>query len=283
MIAGVSVFALNGVAQIGPGGPRPGAGPMDPPPEVIPPDIELPPELMELRTSVQELRTALWESREAVLAALGEDATMEERRAALEEWRASAETQALIADVQAAAESLHGAMAEYFPENPWFDSRPPIPDEIQQAREALVQNRATLRETRRAAIEALGPDATFEERQEALAQWRLENAVLIEETRQIAEQVRTWFRENRPGRADRPEDAMFQRRQAFHESAAEMRQLRNEFRNRLEGATEEERAQLMEQFRQEQRELMRERRELKRQERLNDAGEGGDRRPGGEG
>jgi hypothetical protein len=62
-----------------------------------------------------------------------------------------------------------------------------------------------------------------------------------------------------------------------------MRQNRMQLRNQLQNPdlTDPERQQIMATFREQQRELMQERKSLKRQQRISQGGEGGDRRPGG--
>ena len=116
------------------------------------------------------------------------------------------------------------------------DPPPPPPDidpevraEIVELYEAVKAIRADLRVSRAAVIEALGPEATREQKIAALATWREENADTIAEMQALSEELRTLIQENRPDRPiiDIPEDiladreALRERRQALAESRRE--------------------------------------------------------------
>lgn len=112
------------------------------------------------------------------------------------------------------------------PPPPPSDIDPEVRAEIVELYEAVKAIRADLRVSRAAVIEALGPDATREQKIAALATWREENADTIAEMQALSEELRTLIQENRPDRPiiDIPEDiladreALRERRQALAES-----------------------------------------------------------------
>jgi hypothetical protein len=265
-------LALN-LAQAQPNGP---GGP----PDIVPPELgnEIPEEIVLLHGEVKAMRDSLRESRRAALQDLGEEATREERMAALDDWRA--ENSEEIEEVRSLSGELRDLIRENRPDGPWMD----VPEEILALREELKVQRQALAESRREVMAGLGEDPTDEEVREALEGWREANADAIEEAKGLSDELREWFRANRP---DRPGAAitprMALRRAAFRENVREMRQNRIALRNELQNPdlTEEERQEIMATFREQQRELMRERKALKRKQRINQGGVGGDRRPGG--
>lgn len=158
-----------------------------------------------------------------------------------------------------------------------------IPDEIMDLHADISDLRDALRISRQAVIDGLGEDATAEDIRAALEDWRVANEDAITDARELATTLREWFQANRPERpgvGNSPE--MVQRRQAFRENVAQMQANRQQLREQLRdpALTEEDRQQIMAQFREEQRNLIRERQSLKRQERIDQGGVGGDRRPG---
>lgn len=280
---GLLVGGLQGQMQ-GPGygdgtGDGTGGGLIqDPPPP--PPDLdpEVLVEITELYDAVKALRTDLRESRALVIEELGPDATREEKIAALTAWHD--ENEVAIDEMRALSEELRTLIQENRPDRPFID----IPEEVIADREELKDRRIALAESRREAILALGEDPTDEAVREAIEAWRAENADEIEAVRALAQSVRDWFRENRPGREGRVmTPRMLQRRLAFKENVKEMHQNRLQLREQMQDPTltEQERKAIMQNFREQQRELMRERKQLKREERLNQGEGGGDRRPGG--
>lgn len=272
--------AIFAQGEFGPGpGPGPDAG-AGGGPRMLPPEIELPEEIAAIRDDLVALRESLAASRREVLDALGPDATREDRAAALEEWRTVHEDE--IADVRELGQELRDALEELG----IGGGRSPIeiPPEISEARDEMHALAQSLGDSRRAVIDALGEDATVEERRTAIEAWRVEHAADLAELAALREQIGTWLRENRPDRGQRPGMAsnVRDRVRAFREDAQEMRQARRQLRDRLAAAsTEEERREIIRQFRERYRDLMQERRELKRLERLAGNGVGGDRRPGG--
>lgn len=250
-----------------------------PPEPPMPPEVEIPEEILDLHAEVKMLRDELRESREAVLEALGDDATRDEIANALSAWRDDNMT--TIEEMRALTEELRDAIRENRPgPGPGgFE----IPDEVVELRGELQEQRKALAESRRAVVEALGEDATDEEIRAAIEQWREDNADAIAETRALAEEIRTWFRENRPERpGGGPPAHVLQRRAAFKDNARDIRQNRRRMATALRNAeNEQQRKEIVQQFREEQRQLIRERKELKRQERQDQVGAGGDRRPGG--
>jgi DNA repair exonuclease SbcCD ATPase subunit len=285
-----SLGLIVGMAQAqqnGPAGPGSGGGSGNPsvdvppsPPDITPPEFgaDIPEEIVLLHGEVKALRDALRDSRQAALQSLGEDATREERMEALQNWRAENSTE--IEDVRELSEELRELIRENRPDGPWVD----VPEEIVALREELQTQRQALAESRQSEIAALGENPTDEEVRAAIEAWRLANADAIAEAQGLAEQLREWFRENRP---DRPGAAftpgMALRRAAFRENVREMRQNRMQLRNQLQNPdlSDPERQQIMATFREQQRELMQERKSLKRQQRISQGGVGGDRRPGG--
>jgi post-segregation antitoxin (ccd killing protein) len=281
------MFSLAQAQQNGPGGPGYGDGsgnpPADvppPPPDIIPPDVgnEIPEEIVLLHQEVKALRDALRDSRQAVLEGLDEDATREERMEALETWRTENSEQ--IEEVRSLSEELRALVRENRPNGPWVD----VPEEIVALREQLHAQRQVLAESRQQVIAGLGENPTDEEVRAAIEAWRETNADAIAEAQNLAEQLREWFRANRP---DRPGAAfspgMALRREAFRNNIREMQQNRMQLRTQLQNPdlTDPERQQIMATFREQQRELMQERKSLKRQQRISQGGVGGDRRPGG--
>lgn len=263
-------------AQMGPGGPPPGGPPS--PPEVVPPNADIPPEILDLQAELRALREELRVSRREALDGLGEGATREQKMVAVADWHA--ENEGRIMEMQEVSEELRDLIEVHHPDLPWE----PVPDEVVGMREDLKELRRSLAESRREALTALGEDPTDEEVRAAIETWRTDNAGGLEEASFLAEELRQWFRENRPDR--RPPSmapGLAQRRQAFRENARQLRQEHRELRELLQdpSLTEEERRMIIEDFRAEQRELVQERRTLKRQERIDQGGVGGDRRPGG--
>jgi DNA repair exonuclease SbcCD ATPase subunit len=265
-------------AQLGarPGGPGPETRPM------LPPEVEMPDEIKAIRDEVVALRNELATSRQAVLDALGDDATREERLAALQAWR---ESDAVIADVQAVRD-LNLEMREALKELGISAGREPIelPEEIAAAREELAVLTKELADSRRALVSGLPEDATLVDRRAALEAWRTANAEAIAELESLRAEVGDWIRDNRPDRGPRPgvNAHLRDRVQEFRRDAEIMKQARLRLRERLANAeTEEQRREILRQFRERYRNLMEERKELKRLERLAGNGVGGDRRPGG--
>ena len=277
----ISMGLLLGSVNAQMDGPGFGDGPAGQAPVFDPPadiDPEVLAEIMELRDAVQEIRTELRDSRKSVIEALGPDATREEKIAALAAWRD--ENADSHGELRALNEELRALIHENRPDRPEIE----IPEEIIADREELKDRRIALAESRREAILALGEDPTDEAVREAIETWRTENADEVEAVRELAKGIRQWFKENRPGRDGRiMTPRMLQRRLAFRDNVREMRENRRELREQMQDPdlTDEERKDLMQEFRQKQRELMRERKQLKREERLNQGEGGGDRRPGG--
>ena len=151
-----------------------------------------------------------------------------------------------------------------------------IPGDILALREQLIVARQALKTSRDALIASLQEQgATQDEIRAAVEAWRVENAGEIETVRQMAMEIRQWFRENRP---DRPfpemTQEMMQRRSQFRENIMEVRQLRERLRT-CDPDSEE-----CDQLRLQLREKLQERKTLMRNRRAGEGGVGGDRRPG---
>lgn len=256
-----------------------------PPPDTPPPpapNVEIPDELVDLHSQVTDLRDSLRESRNAVLESLGEEASRDEIIEALAEWRDQNED--LIENMQDLSEQLRDAIREV---RPGPGGGIDIPGEISEMRDNLSDKRDALAESRQSVIDALGDDATDEEIRAAIQQWREDNADAIAETAALAEEVRTWFRENRPGRGGNdnggPPAHVLDRREQFKKNANQIRQNRRAMAEAMQDPdlSPEERRNIREQFREEQQDLIEERKQLRRQERTDQVGAGGDRRPGG--
>jgi hypothetical protein len=278
---------LLGVAQAQPMGPNdPGfsgppadmpAGPPEGRPQ-LPPDFEMPEEVVALHEEVRMLRDAIRDSREAALAALGDDATVEERIVAMTLWRE--DNAASIEEMRALSQELWELIRENRPDGRWAE----IPEVILALREELKDSRIALAESRRDAILALGENPTDEAVREAIDAWREANVDALADAQALAMELRDWFRENRPERPVRPNTpGMAQRRAEFRDNVAAMRQNRRELAGQMANPelTPEQRQELIQAFREDQRELLQERKALKRQERIDQGGVGGDRRPGG--
>lgn len=278
------LFGMAQAQQNGPGGNFDMPPPDSMPPDYTPPlppegfDGEIPEEIVVLRDEIKTIRDALRVSREAVLEELGEDASRAEKVAALALWRE--ENDASFVEMRTLTEEMRDLIHEYNPDGPWSE----IPDEIILKREDLHMKRTALAESRREAILALGENPTDEEVRAAVEAWREDNAEAIAETQALAMELREWFRESRPHREPPViTPGMRHRKQEFRRLTHEVRENRRDLRQDLRNPdlTEEERLELIQVFREEQRELMRERKQLLRQQRLNQGGVGGDRRPGG--
>lgn len=289
LITLLAMGLLIGAAQGQMQGPGDGSGSGDGGPAVdVPPEPQLPPlldvdpevlaDITALFDQVKALREELRDTRNAAIDALGPDATREAIIVALEAWRT--ENAVTIETMQTLSEELRALIDEYRPDGPLMD----IPEAILADREELKDRRVALAESRRAAILALGEDPTDEAVREALEAWRTDNAGEIEAVRELAQSVRDWFRENRPGRHERVvTPRMAQRRMDFRDNLQAMHQNRQQLRTQMQDPTltPDERHAIMQQFRQEQKDLMQERKQLKRQERIDQGEGGGDRRPGG--
>ncbi|MEX0331981.1 MAG: hypothetical protein AB3N64_11210 [Puniceicoccaceae bacterium] len=230
-------------------------------------DGEVPQEILDIRAELDALKTALHADRDALLATL-EDATDEERMEALAQWREDHADE--FAAIHALADQLRALVHEYRP-----DMHVEIPPEIQAKREELREMRQTLAQSRKEAILAL-EDPTDEEIRAAVEAWKLENQEAIAATRQLAQEIRQWFRENRPHRP--PPDvtqSMVQRKQRFRENINEAQQLRLQMEG-LDPDSDEHAA-----LRQQLRSLLQERKQLMRNKRIGEGGAGGDRRPEG--
>ena len=242
--------------QEGPGGTNDPAG-----------DYDVPEEIQVVRAELDALKAELKTSRDALLdelEAIG--ATREEKIVALAEWRVANED--TIAQIQDLAEQLKALVDEYRPD------RIEIPAWIQEKRDELRTLRQQLAESRRAAILAL-EDPTDAEIRAAIEAWRAENVDLIAQTRALAEEIRTWFQENRPFRPAPGGDyeGMTQRRKQFRQNIQSMRQLREQLMD--PNLSEED----CDRIREQQRTLLQERKELMRQKRIHEGDAGGDRRP----
>ena len=230
-------------------------------------DGDVPQEILDIRAEMNALKTALHEDRDALLATLV-DATEEERMAALAQWREDHE-----ADFQAIHElaaQLRALVEEYRP-----DMHINIPPEIQAKREQLRELRQTLAQSRHQAILAL-ENPTDEQIREAVEAWKVQNQEAIAATQQLAQEIRNWFRENRPDRP--PPDVtqqMVRRKQRFRENMNEAQQLRLQMEG-LDPDSEEHAA-----LRTQLRSLLQERKQLMRNKRLGESGAGGDRRSEG--
>lgn len=251
-------FGFTQAQQEGPGG-----GSMDPSGEFdVPEDIQV------LRTELESLKAELKTSRDTLLDELeASEATREEKIVALAEWRTANEDK--ITAIQDLAEQLRDLVDEYRPD------RIEVPEWIQEKRTELRTLRQQLADSRRAAILAL-EDPTDAEIRAAIEAWRSENEAQIAATRALAEEIRTWFQENRPHRPPPGmSDGMVQRRGQFRQNIQEMRQLRTQLMD--PNLSEED----YDRIREQQRLLLQERKELMRQKRIHEGDAGGDRRPQG--
>ena len=230
--------------------------------------VQLPEEITLLRDELDLLRASLKESRDTLVAQLeAAGATLEEKMVALADWRVAHESD--ITAIQDLADQLRLLMEDYRP------GVIDVPEYIQEKRDAMRTLRQQLAESRAAAIAAV-EDPTEENVRAALEQWRIANEGTFTQIRTLAQEVRQWFRDNRPHRQGPVVTAeMTQRRQQFQANIQEASQIRQRLRDG--DCTEEEREQL----RLRERELIRDRKEIMRQRRAAEGGESGERRPGG--
>lgn len=250
------------------------------PPPVRPPFRgEVPEEVQNLHAQIDTIRDTLKTSREAAIAALGEDPTREAVMATIAAWQS--ENEGPLAEMEALTAQLRTLIQENRPSD---SNRPEIPAETLQAREALKARRDALADSRREAIVALGENPTDEAVRAAIEAWRTANADEIAAIEALAAELRDGFRDMRPERPGMNRDAgMIARHEGFKQNAEALRQNRQELRQQMQdpSLTPEERRALMQQFRDEQKEVLQARRELLRQKRAAESGAGGDRRPGG--
>jgi hypothetical protein len=265
--SGLVLTALSMTAQMQrPSGPPPFVG-------------DIPEEVQALHTEIDAIREALRLSRDAAIEALGEDPSREAVMAAVAAWHT--ENEATLAEMETLSTELRALIQE---NRPVDVDRPEISEEALQAREELKTRRDALADSRRAAILALGESPTDEAVRAAIEAWRTENADEIASVEALAAEIRQTFRGMRPERpGPRMDEGMMARREGFRENARELRQNRQALREQLQdpALTPEERRTLMQQFRDEQQEVLQARRELLREKRAAQAGAGGDRRPGG--
>jgi len=241
--------------------------------------LEAPAEVVALQSELRTLRDELRASRDAVLEALGEDATTEDRIAAIQDWQTENEID--LETVRELANDLRSALEEYRPERP---DAPGMNPEVIALRENLETLRTTLQESRDAALAVLGEDATEEEIETAIAEWREANADQIAAVESARDELKTWFKENRPDRPGRGISAKMKERQAaFRAQAMQLKEARQALREQLSNPdlTEEERQAIIEEHREEHRTMMQEIKELRRNQRRGGDNTGGDRRPEG--
>lgn len=268
---------LLGAAQ-GQNGPGPGGPPADfpqGPPEFV---ADVPEEILTLRAEIKALRDELTASREALLKEIDETATREEKRAAIQQWNET--HRASMANLRELSEELRAMIHENRPGGPPMD----IPEDILDMRADLRDQRQALADSRRVALAAIGENPTDEDVRAAIEAWRAANADAIAEVQALADELRTWFQDNRPerpGRAFTP--GMAERRADFRANLASMKENRMAFSEKMRDPNldPEMRHALIQEFREQNRELMQERKALMRQQRIDQGGVGGDRRPGG--
>lgn len=266
------------------GEPRPGQTEERPSDSMRPGiDSYIPEGLLNMRGDLQNLRSDIRESRQAVLSDLGLDATLEERHAAMTAWQSANADR--IAEAEALAASIRANIMENRPGNRVDrPERPNVPEDIaekQAERSSLQGQLAEARSALIAELRAEGADA--EAIGAAMAGWREDNADLIEQVQGLGQDIAAWAQAQRAERGGRPENAqMDQRRAEFAKNASDMREARASLGQQMRGPMDpEERQALIEEFRQNQRELMEEQKELRRQQRIGGGDDlGGDRRPG---
>ncbi len=150
-----------------------------------------------------------------------------------------------------------------------------LPPEIVALREQIQEKRQLLKEDRDALLAQLQEQgATDEDVRAALLAWREEHAGDVGEIRELALQIRTYFRENRPERPDPViTQAMMNRRERFRLNTQEIVQLRTQLR---EMDPESEACQ---ELRNQLQEKLQERKAMLRNKRTQEGGgAGGDRR-----
>ncbi|MDP0500217.1 MAG: hypothetical protein Q7P63_08950 [Verrucomicrobiota bacterium JB022] len=230
------------------GGPPPREGPPGHRNLKAVPD-DAPPELRELWKEVQAGRERLRESREAALAVLPAATTRPQRRDALAQWfRAHAPE---LAQQEQLEWELQEMQDLYRAANP-PEGEAVFPPEVQAQVDELRRLGRELLLTRRQALNALGPMPSIREREQALERFRTENAARIEEVRRLTGDLKHWWRTQ--GQALQVPRGIEARREAFAEEAAQWRQERNRLRKALDEAeTDEERAALIDEFREWQR------------------------------
>ncbi|MCC5842065.1 MAG: hypothetical protein JJT96_18265 [Opitutales bacterium] len=177
-LAGSALLALSAAAQERPLPERPGPV-LDRP--VVERPIErpiAPQEIHDKRADLATIRAELAQSRAELMRSLGEDATREEHAIALREWYAE------NAEAMAYARELAAELAAWRREN-----RPQRP-EAPGGREGVAERRADFREraqamaAERQALREQMRDATAEEREELIRDFRETQSQLMQERRE---------------------------------------------------------------------------------------------------
>jgi len=150
-----------------------------------------------------------------------------------------------------------------------------LPPEIVALREQIQEKRQLLKQDRDALLAQLQEQgATDEEVRAALLAWREEHAGDVGQIRELAQQIRNYFRENRPERPDPVvTQAMMTRRERFRTNTQEIVQLRQQLR------TMDPEDEACQELRQQLQQKLQERKVMLRHKRTQEGGgAGGDRR-----
>jgi len=212
------------------------------------PHPDMPPELKELFDEVQKGRETLQESRREAVEDLPADASRGERRAALAKWyRQHAED---LARQEQREWELREMQALYMAANTPEDRV--MPPEIQHKVEELRKVGRELLVARQEVLRQLGSMPSIREREQALERFRSEHQQQIEEIRERMADLKRWWQTE--GSAWRGPRGLAERREVFAEEAQRWREEREQLRRDLEAAqSEDERAALIQAFREEQR------------------------------
>lgn len=182
-------------------------------------------------------------------------------------------------DIKAARKAAEEALKKA--KDAFENGRPGLPDEIQAQKESYDEERKALREALKAEIAALGKDATRDQIKDVVAGFKDENAALIQAQREVAEALRDAAKEAREAQLENAPDGVKEMRKLLSESRQEKKAAREALRAALAAAdTNEERRALLDEHKDEQRDLHRQvRDELKKlREEIRNARNDGDRR-----
>lgn len=160
--------------------------------------IEIPEELQAARDALRELSKTLADSRraavETALAALADDATVEEkaaaRTAALEAWSADEANAAALAERDALRETVSSQMSEYRPDGGMREgATETVRNRIREFRNSAEF--AAMKEERAALREQLDASETEEEKEALIAAFREKYKDLIQERRELKREERS--------------------------------------------------------------------------------------------
>ncbi len=164
------------------------------------------------------------------------------------------------------------------------NGKPEVMGEIQEQKDRYDEERKALRDALKAEIAVLGKQATRDQVNEVIANFKDENAALIDAQREAAEALRDAAKEARDAQRENAPDGVKDLRKLLKDSREEKKAAQDALGRALaEAKTKDERKMLIDEHKAEQRDLHKQvRDEFKklREEIRNNRQEGNDRRDG---